>query len=197
MARIILVTGGCRSGKSAHAQKLAESLPGAARRAYIATAPVIDEEMRTRVRKHQQARAAAAGGWTTIEAPIELAEAIAAAGMPATEQPSQAWHPAFDVLLVDCLTLWVNNLMYRAEQAGGQITEDAAAEECEHVLAACRAHPGTVIFVTNEVGMGIVPDNAMARRFRDLVGRCNQLVAAAADSVQLVCSGIPLTLKGG
>ena len=94
MARIILVTGGCRSGKSAHAQKLAESLPGAARRAYIATAPVIDEEMRTRVRKHQQARAAAAGGWTTIEAPIELAEAIAAAGMPATEQPSQAWHPA-------------------------------------------------------------------------------------------------------
>jgi len=178
MARIALVTGGCRSGKSAYAQGLAESLPGP--RAYVATCPVLDEEMRQRIEKHRQARSAM---WQTIEEPVLLAEAIRSAS-------------AHAVVLADCLTLWINNLMYQAEQKGQDIGEDHVAGQCLTVLDACRSHAGTIIFVTNEVGMGIVPDNALARRYRDLVGRCNQTIAARADVVALVSCGIPLFLKG-
>ena len=181
MARLVLVTGGCRSGKSAFAQRLAESLPG--RRAYLATAPIIDEEMRQRVERHRQARAAAE--WQTIEAPLDLAGAIASAA------------GQFDVVLIDCLTLWLNNLMFQADQAGQSFTEDDAAAKCDTLLASCRGFVGTIVIVTNEVGMGIVPDNTIARRYRDLVGRANQVVAASADSVHFVVSGITLTLKGG
>lgn len=180
MGRIILVTGGCRSGKSAHAQQLAESLPG--RRLYVATAPVIDAEMADRVRRHQAARGF---GWRTVEEPVALAAALAREAADA------------DIVLVDCLTLWVNNLMYVAGQAGRDVTEEQIAAEADGVLAACRSLDATVIFVTNEVGLGVVPDNPLARRYRDLVGRCNQIVAAAADVVTLVACGIPLNLKGG
>ncbi len=177
MAEIILVTGGCRSGKSDYAQKLAESRPG--RRVYVATCPIIDEEMRSRVEAHRLARADC--GWDTIEQPIDLPAAIDAAD--------------HDVLLIDCLTLWVNNLMHQADQAGSDFTEDDVRKSAGELLAACRAHSGAVVMVTNEVGMGIVPDNALARRYRDLVGRVNQIIAAEADVVTLVSCGIPLQLK--
>lgn len=176
MARIILVTGGSRSGKSDYAQRYAELLAG--KKAYLATCPVIDEEMAARVKKHQEARA---GHWSTIEETVRLAAVINADG--------------HDIVLVDCLTLWVNNLMYEAGQAGGKVTEEEISGLCRGVIDACNIHRGTIIFVTNEVGMGIVPDNPQARLFRDLAGRCNQVFASHADEVWFVVSGIPAKIK--
>jgi len=179
MARIILITGGCRSGKSAHAQRLAESLVG--RHVYVATCPITDDEMRARIARHQQQRLH--HDWETVEEPIDLGDAILRAGTNA-------------IVLVDCLTLWVNNLMYEADKQGEKVDEHDVDRLCDQVLDACRRHDGTVFFVTNEVGMGIVPDNGISRRYRDLVGRCNQTIAAGSDEVTLVACGIPLTLKG-
>jgi len=178
MAKIILITGGSRSGKTAFAQKAAEALPGP--RAYVATCPVIDPETEERVRKHLEARRGK--GWESIEETVDLAGVIRRAG-------------AYRVLLVDCLTLWANNLLYEAERRGERFTEEAAADRCRELIDACGAFPGTVIFVTNELGMGIVPDNETARRFRDVAGRCNQEIAAASETVTLVVSGVPLELK--
>ncbi|MCW5199117.1 bifunctional adenosylcobinamide kinase/adenosylcobinamide-phosphate guanylyltransferase, partial [Desulfobulbus sp. F3] len=103
--------------------------------------------------------------------------------------------PPGTTVLIDCLTLWVSNLMYEAEQHGGEIGEDQIAELAAQLRKAASKHQGRVIMVTNEVGLGIIPDSAAARRFRDLAGRCNQVVAAAADEVFLVCCGIPMQLK--
>jgi adenosylcobinamide kinase / adenosylcobinamide-phosphate guanylyltransferase len=178
MAEIILVTGGSRSGKSNYAQKLAEAIPGP--RAYVATCPVIDPEMAMRVERHRESRRGSE--WETIEETVDLAGAIRQSA-------------AYRVLLVDCLTLWVNNLLYEAEGRGDVFTEEAMAISCREVIDACGACPGAVIFVTNELGMGIVPDNETARRFRDCAGRCNQMVAIAAMQVTLIVSGIPLQLK--
>jgi adenosylcobinamide kinase/adenosylcobinamide-phosphate guanylyltransferase len=178
MAEIILITGGSRSGKSAFAQKRAEQLPGP--RAYVATCPVIDTEMEERIRKHREARRGR--GWATIEEAVDLAGVIRRAD-------------GYRLLLVDCLTLWINNLLYEAERRGERFTEEAAADCCRELIAAAAAFPGTVIFVTNELGMGIIPENETARRFRDLSGRCNQEIAGAARTVTLVVSGIPLELK--
>ncbi len=180
MAKIILITGGSRSGKSAYAQKLAEALPGP--RAYVATCPVIDPEMELRVKKHREARSAA--DWETIEEPVDLAGALSRTA-------------AHRVVLVDCLTLWVNNLLYEAEGRGAIFTEEETAVRCREVIDVCGVFPGTVIFVTNELGMGIIPDNEPARRFRDCAGRCNQMLAAAAQTVTLVVAGLPLLLKSG
>jgi len=178
MAKIILVTGGSRSGKSGYAQKLAEAIPGP--RAYIATCPVIDLEMKVRVEKHRETRRTS--DWETIEETLDLAGAIRRSA-------------TYRVLLVDCLTLWVNNLLYEAGRRGEVFTEEATTVRCREVIDACGAFPGTVFFVTNELGMGIIPDNETARRFRDCSGRCNQMLAEAAGTVTLVVSGIPLRLK--
>jgi adenosylcobinamide kinase/adenosylcobinamide-phosphate guanylyltransferase len=178
MAEIILITGGSRSGKSGYAQKLVEALPGP--RAYLATCPVIDPEMAMRVEKHRDSRKAS--DWETIEETIDLAGAIRRAGR-------------YRVLLVDCLTLWVNNLLYEAESRGEVFTEEATAVRCREVIDACGSFPGTILFVTNELGMGIVPENEAARRFRDCAGRCNQMLAEAAGTVTLVVAGITLPLK--
>jgi adenosylcobinamide kinase/adenosylcobinamide-phosphate guanylyltransferase len=177
MAEIHLITGGGRSGKSAFAQRLAESLAGP--RAYIATCPVIDAEMAERVKRHQEARKGA--GWETIEDPVDLAAPSSGPGL--TGPPG------------GLLTLWANNLLYEAERQGEAFTEESMAERCRELIESCRAHPGTVLIVTNEVGMGIIPENAIVRRFRDCAGRMNQLVAAAAGLVTFVVSGIPLELK--
>jgi adenosylcobinamide kinase/adenosylcobinamide-phosphate guanylyltransferase len=178
MAEIILITGGSRSGKSGYAQRLAESLHGP--RAYVATCPITDSEMKRRVARHKEARSASA--WETIEEPLDLAGAIRRAG-------------GYRVLLVDCLTLWINNLLYEAEGREAFFSEEETTVYCREVIDACRAFSGTIIFVTNELGMGIIPENETVRRFRDCAGRCNQLMAAAAVTVTLVVSGIPLTLK--
>ncbi len=179
MSRLVLVTGACRSGKSTYAQQQAESLPG--QRLFVATGVATDEEMRARIAQHQQARAGA--GWTTLESPLDLAVAIARAH-------------SYDVILVDCLTLWINNLMYHAEQTSTGLDETKVAAACSAVLDACRTHPGTIFVVTNEVGWGIVPENPMARQYRDFIGRSNQLFAATADRVVLTTCGLPLILKG-
>jgi len=180
MGRVILVTGGSRSGKSAYARKLAESLSGS--RAFVATAEITDDEMRERIRRHRRARSRRR--WHTIEEPLDLVRVLNDARR-------------FDVVLVDCLTLWINNLMYEAGKRRRQVTEEEIEKLCARLLKAASAHHGTVIFTTNEVGMGIVPENALARRYRDLVGRCNQIIAAEADVVTLVACGIPLRLKQG
>jgi adenosylcobinamide kinase/adenosylcobinamide-phosphate guanylyltransferase len=178
MAQIILITGGSRSGKSTYAQTLAESIPGS--RTYIATCPPLDEEMAARIKKHRAQRQASL--WQTLEETVDLAGALL------KTRKSR-------VRLLDCLTLWINNLLYEAEKQGREITEDDMLERCTHLLTACKELPGTVIFVTNEVGMGIVPDNPLARHYRDLAGRCNQIMAAGADRVILMVSGLPLNMK--
>jgi len=179
MAKIILVTGGSRSGKSTYAQRVAESFSGA--RTYIATCPVIDKEIEDRVRKHKEARQSAS--WQTIEEMIDLTGAL--------QRSSGS-----GVILVDCLTLWVNNLMYEAEQKKKYLDEDAICTRCEDVLDVCRDIAGTVIFVANEVGMGIVPENPTSRLFRDLAGRCNQRIADHADTAIFMVSGLPVYIKG-
>jgi adenosylcobinamide kinase/adenosylcobinamide-phosphate guanylyltransferase len=178
MAKTIMITGGSRSGKSGYAQRLAEAMPGP--RAYIATCPVIDPEMAGRIAKHREARRVS--DWETIEETVDLAGIIRRSA-------------AYRVLLVDCLTLWVNNLLHEAGMRGEVFTEEATVARCREVIDACGAFPGTVIFVANELGMGIVPENEMTRRFRDCAGRCNQMMAEAAGTVTLVVSGIPLKLK--
>ena len=132
--------------------------------------------MRARVDRHREERAGR--DWNTIEETSDLAGAIRRASEP--------------VLLVDCLTLWVTNLLLADEDG---LNETSMAEHCNAVIAASREHAGETIFVTNEVGMGIVPENKLARRFRDLAGRTNQIFAAAADHAVLLVSGMPVVLK--
>ena len=178
MSRMILVTGGARSGKSAYAQSLAESLPGP--HAYVATCPVTDAEMAERIRNHRQARTEHT--WQTLEEPVNLPAALEqATGCP--------------TVLVDCLTLWINNLMYQAAGDSLLLSEEDVQLRCQTLIDAVQRHPGTVIFVSGEVGLGIVPENREARLFRDLLGRCNQLLAASAHQVTFVACGLPLHLK--
>lgn len=174
MASIHLITGGARSGKSDHALRMAEKW--GENRAYLATCPLEDEEMRRRAEKHRARRRNR--GWSTIEERTDLSGAIRRA-----EQ---------EVLLVDCLTLWVSNLMDAGED---ELTEEEMERRSRAVLEACRERGGLCVLVTNEVGMGVVPANSVGRRFRDLAGRANQVFAAGADTVTLMVCGIPKTIK--
>ena len=166
--RVTLVLGGARSGKSA----LAEGVVRAAGPSpvYIATAEAWDDEMRARIAEHRTQRDGQ--GWRTVEAPLDLPGALAGAG----DAP----------VLVDCLTLWLTNLML------GEHDIPAASA----ALLAALDRPGPTVLVANEVGLGIVPDNALARRFRDAAGRLNQQVAARADTVVFTAAGLPMVLKG-
>ena len=168
MHRLTLVLGGARSGKSRYAEGLFASLP--APWFYIATAEAGDAEMAARIAEHRTRRGNA---WTTVEAPRDLVGALEAHG----KAP----------ILVDCLTLWLTNLLL----ADADI--DAESERLEAALARAEA---PVVLISNEVGSGIVPDNALARRFRDLQGILNQRVAAQAERVVLMVAGLPLILKG-
>lgn len=171
---VSLVLGGARSGKSTHAEKLATgSLHGAAPRAavYVATAQAGDVEMATRIMAH---RARRGGNWTTVEEPLKLDEALASAA--GQGQP----------MLVDCLTLWLSNLMMD-ERDLDEATDDLL-RTLDHLAV-------PVVFVSNEVGLGIVPDTPLGRAFRDAQGRLNMRMAERADRVILMTAGLPLTLK--
>lgn len=165
----LLVLGGARSGKSRYAQARADSLSGDL--VYVATAQALDAEMEDRIARH---RADRGPRWSTLDVPLDLPAAIQSQATPGR------------VLLVDCLTLWTSNLMF---------AERDLDAETEALATAVALAAGPVILVANEVGLGIVPDNALARRFRDATGRMNQAIAAAADEVQFVAAGLPLRLK--
>lgn len=166
-----LILGGARSGKTSLGEKLA--LHYGVRPAYLATAEALDHEMRERVATHQRTRAS---HFVTIEEPLDLAGAIRMAA------------PRHDVILVDCLTLWISNLLGRNIGVAGAV--EALAETLIG-LADTR-----VIMVSNEVGLGIVPDNALARTFRDLTGATHQRLAEICDTVLFVAAGLPLAMKG-
>ncbi|MEL6298723.1 MAG: bifunctional adenosylcobinamide kinase/adenosylcobinamide-phosphate guanylyltransferase [Pseudomonadota bacterium] len=165
-----LVLGGARSGKTRHALALAEAFP---RRTYLATAEAFDDEMAERIAAHKAERGE---GWVTLEAPLALDEAIAAINSDGTS----------DVIAIDCLTIWLSNAMHREADI------DAVTER---LLAAVSRSRLPIVMVSNEVGLSIVPENALARRFRDAQGRLNQRVAAVADRVTFVAAGLPLSLK--
>jgi adenosylcobinamide kinase/adenosylcobinamide-phosphate guanylyltransferase len=170
--RLALILGGTRSGKSGYALELARNF--SAPRLYLATAEAGDEEMAARIAKHRRERGE---GWATIEEPLELAGAIAAA------------QGRYQVILADCLTLWLSNRLVR----GGDSAElENVGLELLNILE--RAATPTIL-VSNEVGWGIVPDNPLAREFRDRAGWLHQLLAAAADLVVLMVAGLPLFLK--
>ncbi len=166
----LLVIGGARSGKSRYAQQRAEATR--LRRIFIATAQAFDAEMRDRIDRHRDDRGA---DWETIECPLALSEAVARHAAPDA------------VLLVDCLTLWTSNLI---------LSDSDCFAATSRLVDALEHADGPVILVTNEVGLGIVPDNALARRFRDEAGIVNQRVAAAVPEVQLLAAGLSLRLKG-
>lgn len=179
MAQTILVTGGSRSGKSGYAQARAEKCPG--RRLFVATCPRIDGEMDERIANHRLERQGK--NWHTMEEEIHLAKIIGD-------------NHASEILLIDCLTLWINNLLFNdAQNAIERIDEDRMRRLCDDILQASYRHPGVIFFVTNEIGSGIVPEDSATRRYRDLVGRCNQCIAQGAEEVILVSCGIPLRLK--
>jgi adenosylcobinamide kinase/adenosylcobinamide-phosphate guanylyltransferase len=167
-SQLTLVLGGARSGKSRHAECLITACPPPW--VYVATAEPLDAEMRARIAEHRARRGA---DWRIIEAPRDLAGALEK-------------HSAGGAVLVDCLTLWLSNLML----ADADIEADTARLE-----AALAGMAGSVVLVSNEVGLGIVPDNALARRFRDAQGRLNQRMAARADRVVLMVAGLPLVVK--
>ena len=179
MAKIILITGGARSGKSAFAEKLA--MRAEERVAYIATAEIWDSEMAERVDLHRNRRPS---GWQTYEAPRQAENAMDAATFHA------------DLILFDCLTVYSTNcLLALPEELDPRQRRSAVLESVDELVLAAQRFPGTVLFVTNEVGDGIVPDNALAREFRDVAGLVNQKVAQAADEVYWVVCGLPVEIK--
>ena len=168
LSKFTFVLGGAASGKSLYAESLVTDT--GAPRVYIATGEAWDEEMRAKIAAHVDQRGP---GWRTIEAPLDVAPALASVA-------------ADEVALLDCATMWMSNQMLAENDL------DAETARLLDALAACK---GKLVVVSNEVGMGIVPENALARRFRDVQGRLNKRLAAAADTVLFVAAGLPLTLK--
>jgi adenosylcobinamide kinase/adenosylcobinamide-phosphate guanylyltransferase len=171
---LIFVTGGARSGKSDFAMSLAEK--SGKRPVYIATARPGDSEMLERIERHKQARG---DGWETIEEPINISEAVS--GLSGGER----------AVVLDCITLWLTNLL----MAEGDGLEVVATEKTRELVVALKGLDGTAIVVSGELGMGIVPENALARYFRDVAGNVNRVIAEASDEVYLVVSGIPVKIK--
>jgi len=181
--KLVLITGGARSGKSRLAEELALAGDGPA--CYIATAAVLDEEMEHRVARH---RARRPKSWSTVEETLELGAALERVPEETT------------TVILDCLTLWLTNKLlaeYREGMAEAEIDglEERIHQELVAFCATVRTKPYRTIVVTNEVGWGVVPDTPLGRVFRDLAGRANQLVARAADSVWLAVAGYPLRIK--
>jgi adenosylcobinamide kinase/adenosylcobinamide-phosphate guanylyltransferase len=170
---LILILGGARSGKSTYAEQLAARYP---RVTYLATGQAYDEEMAARIARHQAERPA---GWRTVECPHDPAAAI------------RAHADETDCFLLDCLTLLVSNLLI----AHGDEAEKAVRRATDALLAAYGEAGADLLLVSNEVGLGLVPDNPLGRAYRDLLGRTNQRLAAAADTVWYLVAGIPLDVK--
>lgn len=168
----ILITGGCRSGKNRHALTMAKLLEG--RKMYIATAQALDEEMQERVQNHKNEREEE---WFTIEEPIDLKSAFTGGANNA------------DVLIVDCLTLWITNLLMQ------EWSKEKIKTQVDELICEINKHQGTIIVITNEVGAGIVPDNKLSRDFRDIAGDINQSFAQGFDTVIHMVSGIPTEIK--
>ncbi|MEW6409891.1 MAG: bifunctional adenosylcobinamide kinase/adenosylcobinamide-phosphate guanylyltransferase [Nitrospirota bacterium] len=171
-SRLIFITGGVRSGKSEYAMSMAEVIDG--RKAFIATAESLDDEMAERIKRHRERRNQS---WDTYEAPLDMYSTL------------RDISENYSVILIDCITLWLSNLILSGKNADNIFI---IVDEFLRIIATCNS---TVIVVSNEVGWGIVPDNRIAREFRDTAGRVNQMIASAADSVYMVISGIPLRLK--
>jgi len=165
-----LILGGARSGKSAFALRLASERP--APRVYIATAEALDDEMKGRIERHRKERGAE---WETIEEPVSIAERLR--GLDA------------GVVLIDCITLWLSNRM------GAGLDDAEILSETGRLIDECSLVSVPVVMVSNETGLGVVPENALARRFRDTAGTVNRLLAEAASTVFLVAAGLPLKLK--
>ncbi len=187
---MIFITGGARSGKSGLAEKMAleksmafvaaAGAAGDGAVTYIATAEPSDGEMRQRIAEHRERRP---DGWQTIEAPENLPGAV-----------DEALEDG-GIVLVDCLTVYISNLLMNQGIAGGDRLKRTVDRELDQLVDVCQKNHGRVILVSNEVGMGIVPDNMLARTFRDVAGRANQKLAAAAEEVYLCVSGIPMKVK--
>lgn len=178
-----LIVGGARSGKSAHAEKLAQA--SGLRVIYVATAQVLDGEMARRVAAHQARRPAQ---WGLVESPLDLYAALLRNASPET------------CLLVDCLTLWLSNLLFAGEamkqaEAGQSIDCPLFRRETQALVEGLQQLPGTIILVSNEVGCGIVPMSPVSRLFADEQGRLNQRIASVCERVTLVTAGLPLVLK--
>ncbi|CEK14950.1 bifunctional adenosylcobinamide kinase/adenosylcobinamide-phosphate guanylyltransferase [Chthonomonas calidirosea] len=181
-ARFIFVVGGARSGKSRYAQNLAKTLAEQrlGRVLFIATAEVTDEEMAARIAHHRRERPQE---WDTIEVPIGAADAILAS------------KGQYDVILLDCITLFLSNLLLSMQEQPRDQIEIRIRQEVERLCAAARASEADVLFVSNEVGLSLHPLTALGRLFQDIAGRANQIIAAAADEVVLMFCGIPLKIK--
>lgn len=175
--KLILILGGARSGKTQHAQNLAAQLGG--RVTYVATAEGNDDEMRERIRQHRAARPAQ---WQTLERPLRVGDVLV------------EWDA--DVVVLDCITLLVSNvLMAAGDAAPAAQVEAQVRREIDDLLEAWRGAQFTLIVVSNEVGMGLVPPYPLGRIYRDVLGRANQQLAQAADEVSLMIAGLPLRLK--
>jgi adenosylcobinamide kinase/adenosylcobinamide-phosphate guanylyltransferase len=175
MMRIVFITGGARSGKSSFALSEAGKIKG--RKAYIATAQALDEEMKERIAKHKEERSA---DWETFEEPFKVSEIL-------SDVCSK-----YSIIVLDCLTLWLSNLIC------GNMDCGKAVDDLVSVLnnSKLETHNSKLVIVSNEVGMGIVPENELARRFRDMAGFLNQKIAEIADEAYLVTAGIPIKIKG-
>jgi adenosylcobinamide kinase/adenosylcobinamide-phosphate guanylyltransferase len=180
MGRLLLVLGGARSGKSAYAQRLAQEL-GGDHVLFVATAEAWDEDMAQRIARHQQERPAS---WQTLETPGNVGQAIA---LHLHDTP---------VVVVDCLTLLVSNTLLRLSASPDPAASEAAVqEEVTALLQTCQASAAICIVVSNEVGLGLVPDNPLGRRYRDLLGKANQALAARAEAVYFMVAGLPVDVK--
>ncbi len=173
MKEIIFVIGGCRSGKSSFALDYANK--HFRQKVFLATSQVLDDEMKERILRHRETRGP---DWKTIEEPIKLAETLT------------SLKADYEVVLIDCLTLWVSNLLMDGE------TEDKILSRAEALVESMQKIPQSIIVVSNDVGAGIVPENKIARIFRDIVGIVNQRVAACSHTVVVTVAGLPLVIKG-
>ncbi len=171
--KIIFITGGARSGKSEFALKTAENMGH--KKAYIATAESLDDEMKNRIEMHRKQRG---NDWHTIEEPRKLTNVF------------ESLQSKYDIVLVDCLTLWISNLM------GDGLADETILKNADTISKSVDNGKCSIIFVSNEVGMGIVPENPLARRFRDAAGKINQIIASISDEVYYMVAGIPVKIKG-